>query len=83
MPIYIDQWRTPPIPIPARPTKNMYAKIGTKSNEYTLIVESVSADLCRGRLLESPPQKKKDWTKHDRFIFHIEHILELGTFYKN
>ena len=74
--IHIDAWKSAPIPITGKPKKNWRVNVGTRSGgEYRVVLESVSHEICRGCLIDTPPEHKRDWKKGDQVLFHVDHIL--------
>lgn len=68
---WIDNGKTKPIHIPKKDSKIV---IGTYKNTYMVRVKSVSKDLVRGNIINTPPSYKH-FRKGDDVIFHIDNIL--------
>lgn len=73
----LDEWkiRSPSIPI-CIPRQKEKVTIGTRCNMYMVIVNSVSNDIIRGQLVNTPPETKH-FKKWDDVVFHMDNILEI------
>jgi hypothetical protein len=58
------------------PKKKNYIKVATDSHEMILLVQSVSHDLIKGEIINSPPNNKP-YNKNDLILIHRNNILAL------
>jgi hypothetical protein len=71
----LDNLKSNSIPIDI-PKKNKYAKVATNSHELLLLIHSVSNDLIKGEIINSPPSNKP-YNKNDLLMIHKNNILAL------
>lgn len=74
--MFLDNWiaASKPISIPVR--KQTIIVVGTPNNKYKVLVESLSDEIIRGAVLNTPPFGKH-YEKGDRIIVHRDNILAI------
>lgn len=73
--MYLDSWRVASTPIDIPILRQSRVVIGTPTGSYNALVESISVDLFKCKLLSTPPAYKH-FKKGDDVVIHRDNILQ-------